>query len=167
MPDVASLRLRAFSIKLALRRVAAFYHVLRAAHLVDNVPEASDLAAAPGLKTMFSEFCDLHVRMESALFDEMTRLALDAESAVNEYVRVHYGFGPGDVVQVPFSRPGPLPVRVIKVFLQSGAESDIRVDGAILQLDGTAQTMRWDIYLKAPGQFQPEKIQIRERREGR
>lgn len=167
MPDIASLRLRAFSVKLALRRVSAFYHALRAAHLLELVPEPGELAAVPSLKFVFTEFKDLHVRMESVLFDEMTRLAIDAESAVNDYVRAHYGFGPGDVIQVPFPRPGPLPVRVAKVFLQSGAESDIRVDGSILQLDGTVQSIRWDIYLKGPGQFQPEKIQIRERPEGR
>ena len=167
MPDVAMLRLQAFSIKLALRRVSAFYHALRKARLLENVPEAGELAAAPSLKVIFTEFRDLHARMESVLFDEMGRLAIDAESAVNQYVRVHYGFGPGDVIQVPFPRQGTLPVRVAKVFLQSGAESDIRVDGAIMLLDGTAQAVRWDVYLKAPGEFQQDKIQIRERPEGR
>jgi hypothetical protein len=167
MPDVASLRLRAFSIKLALRRVSAFYHALRAAHLLEAVPEPGELAAASDLKVIFNEFKDLHARMESMLFDEMARLAVEAESAVNAYVRIHYGFAPGDVIQVPFPRPGTLPVRIAKVFLQSGAESDIRVDGAIVQRDGSVQAIHWDIYLKAPGQFQPEKIQIRERPEGR
>jgi hypothetical protein len=167
MPDVASLRLRAFSIKLALRRIAAFYHALRGAHLLESVPEAGELAAAPTLKVLFTEFRDLHTRMEAALFDEVTRLAVDAEGAVNAYVRAHYGFAPGDVIQVPFPRHGTLPVRVMKVFLQSGAESDIRVDGAIVEHDGTMQPIRWDIFLKAPGQFQPEKMQMRERSEGR
>ena len=165
MPDVSSLRLRAFSIKLALRRVAGFYHSLRGAHLLEAVPDATDLAAAPSLQVIFGEFRDLHSRMESLLFEEMTRLAGDAESAVNDYVRAHYGFGPGDVIQVPFPRHGTLPVRVAKVFLQSGAESDIRVDGSIVQLDGSTQSIRWDIFLKAPGQFQADRIQIRERPE--
>ena len=167
MPDVSSLRLRAFSIKLALRRIAAFYHALRGAHLLESAPEAGDLAAAPALKLIFGEFRDLHTRMESLLFDEMARLAVDAESAVNDYVRAHYGFGPGEVIQVPFPRHGMLPVRVAKVFLQSGAESDIRVDGSIVQIDGTIPAIRWDIYLKAPGQFQADKIQMRERPEAR
>jgi hypothetical protein len=167
MPDVAALRLRAFSIKLALRRIAAFYHALRGAHLLDSVPEAGELAAAPTLKLIFTQFKDLHTRMETVLFDEMSRLAIEAESAVNDYVRAHYGFGPGDVIQVPLPRHGQTPVRVIKVFLQSGAESDIRVDGIIVQIDGSAQANRWDIYLKAPGQFQQDKIQIRDRPEGR
>lgn len=167
MSDVASLRLRAFSIKLALRRVAAFYHALRAAHLLESVPDVGALAAAPALNVLFTEFKDLHVRMESMLFEEMTRLALEAEAAVHEYVRAQYGFGPGDVIQAPFPRHGTLPVRVNKVFLQSGTESDIRVDASIVQLDGSVQSIRWDIYLKAPGQFQPERIQMRERPEGR
>jgi hypothetical protein len=167
MPDVAALRLRAFSVKLALRRIAAFYHALRAAHLLESVPEAGDLAAAPTLKVIFTEFKDVHARMESLLFEEMARLAIDAESAVNDYVRAHYGFGPGDVIQVPFPRHGTLPVKVAKVFLQSGTESDVRVDGAVVQVDGTMQAVRWDIYLKSPGQFQPDRIQIRDRPEGR
>jgi hypothetical protein len=167
MPDVASLRLRAFSIKLALRRLTAFHHALRAAQLLERVPQPSELGAAPELTGIFSEFKDLHVRMESLLFDEMARLATEAESVVNDYARARYGFGPGDVVKVPFPRPGTLPVRVAKVFLQSGADSDIRLDGSIVQLDGSVHPARWDIYLSAPGQFQPEKIQIRERPEGR
>ena len=57
----------------------------------------------------------------------------------------------------------PVRLRVHKVFLQSGTESDIRLDGSFLQDDGTTGS-RWDIYMKAPGQFQFEKIQ-RKRRE--
>jgi hypothetical protein len=167
MPEIATLRLRAFSVKLALRRIAAFYHALRAAHLTDSVPEPADLAAAPGLLPLFSEFAALHARMESVLFEEMARLAVEAEAAANDYVRVYYGFGPGDIIKVPFPRLGPLPVRVSKVFLQSGAESDIRVDGAIVDVDGSAQIAHWDIYLKAPGQFQADKIQPRERSDRR
>jgi hypothetical protein len=167
MSEVAALRLRAFSIKLALRRIAAFYHALRAARLLESVPEAGELAAAPTLKVILAEFKDVHTRMESMLFDEMARLAVDAESAVNDYVRAHYGFGPGDVIQVPFPRQGTLPVRIVKAFLQSGAESDIRLDGAVVQFDGSTQATRWDIYLKAPGQFQQDKIQMRERPESR
>jgi hypothetical protein len=167
MPDVATLRLQAFSIKLALRRISAFYHALRGAHLLENAPEAGELAAAPSLKVIFSEFKDLHARMESVLFDEMARLAIAAESAVNEYVRVHYGFGPGEVIEVPLPRLGTRRLRVAKVFLQSGAESDIRVDCTISPHEGTAHAAHWDVYMKGPGQFQQDKIQIRERPESR
>jgi hypothetical protein len=160
MPDVASLRLKAFSIKLSLRRAAAFYHQLRAARLLDAVPQIGDLAAAPHLKVIFDEFRDLHARLESTLFDEMTRLALDAEQAVHEYVRVHYGFGPGDTIKLTYREVGQLQLRVNKVFLQSGSDSDIRVDASFLQPDGTSGS-RWDLYMKGPGEFQLDRIQRR------
>jgi len=52
-------------------------------------------------------------------------------------------------------------LRVHKVFLQSGTESDVRVDASSLQLDGDAGS-RWDVYMKGPGEFQFEKIQRKE-----
>lgn len=162
MPDVPSLRLNAFSVKLSLRRVAAFYHQLRSARLMDAVPQVGDLAAAPHLKGIFDEFKDLHSRMESLLFDEMTRLALDAEQAVHTYVRAHYGFGPGDAIKLAYPNVGPVQLRVNKVFLQSGTDSDIRVDATFLQPDGSTGTSRWDIYMKGPGDFQLDKTQRRE-----
>lgn len=87
MPDIASLRLRAFSVKLSLRRIITFYHQLRAAKLMDGVPQASDLAAAPRLKLVFDEFRHLHSRMDSILFEETTRLSQEAEQAAHAYVR--------------------------------------------------------------------------------
>jgi len=161
MPDVASLRLNAFSIKLSLRRVAAFYHQLRAARLLDAVPQVGDLAAAPHLKVIFDEFRDLHARLESSLFDEMTRLALDAEQAVHDYVKVHYGFGPGDIIKLAYRDVGQLQLRVNKIFLQSGTDSDVRVDASFLLADGTGGS-RWDLYMKGPGEFQLDKIQRRD-----
>jgi hypothetical protein len=161
MPDVAALRLKAFSIKLGLRRVTAFYHQLRAAQLLDNVPQAADLVVAPQLNVVFDEFRSLHARLESALFEEMTRLAVDAEQTVHDYVRVHYGFGPGDTIKLAYPQVGQVHLRVNKVFLQSGTDSDIRVDASFLQPDGSSGS-RWDIYMKGPGEFQLDKIQRRE-----
>jgi hypothetical protein len=161
MPDVAALRLKAFSIKLGLRRVAAFYHQLRAARLLDSVPQAADLAAAPHLSVIFDEFKGLHARLESALFDEMTRLAVDAEQTVHDYVRVHYGFGPGDTIKLAYPQVGQVQLRVNKVFLQSGTDSDIRVDASFVQPGGSSGS-RWDIYMKGPGEFQLDKTQRRE-----
>jgi hypothetical protein len=161
MPDVAALRLKAFSIKLGLRRLGAFYHQLRAARLLDSVPQAAELAAAPQLSVIFDEFKGLHARLESALFDEMTRLAIDAEQTVHDYVRVHYGFGPGDTIKLAYPQVGPVQLRVNKVFLQSGTDSDIRVDASFLQPGGSSGS-RWDIYMKGPGEFQLDKTQRRE-----
>jgi hypothetical protein len=167
MTDVPSLRLKAFSVKLSLRRVAAFYHQLRGARLMDAVPQAGDLAAAPHLRGVFDEFKELHSRMEALLFDEMTRLALEAEQAVHSYVRAHYGFGPGDAIRLAYPNMGPMQLRVNKVFLQSGTDSDIRVDASFLQPDGSTGPSRWDIYMKGPGEFQLDKIQRREGAENR
>ena len=161
MADVAALRLKAFSIKLTLRRVASFYQDVRTAKLAEAVPGANDLAAAPHLKHIFAEFKDVHGRMEAVLFDEMTRLSADAEHAVNDYVRTHYGFGPGDNIQLADPRVGPVKLRVNKVFLQSASDSDIRVDASFIQPNGAAGS-RWDLYMKAPGEFQPDRINRRE-----
>lgn len=88
------------------------------------------------------------------------RLASDAEQAVHDYVRLHYGFGPGDVIKLAYRELGQLQLRVNKIFLQSGTDSDIRVDASFLQPDGTSGS-RWDLYMKAPGEFQLDKIQRR------
>ena len=161
MPDIASLRLRAFSVKLSLRRITTFHHQLRAAKLMDSVPQASDLAAAPHLKLVFDEFRHLHSRMESMLFEETTRLSQEAEQAAHAYVRAHYGFGPGDAINVVYPNVGPVQLRVNKVFLQSGTDSDVRVDASFVQPDGSVGS-RWDLYMKGPGEFQLDKTQRRE-----
>jgi hypothetical protein len=36
-----------------------------------------------------------------------------------------------------------------------------------VQLDGSVQAIRWDVYLKSPGEFQPERTQLRDRPDGR
>jgi hypothetical protein len=161
MPDVATLRLKPFSIKLTLRRVASFYQELRSAKLVEAVPGGSDLAAAPHLKHILAEFKDVHGRMETVLFDEMARLSADAECAVNDYVRTRYGFGPGDNIQLADPRMGPVKLRVNKVFLQSASDSDIRVDASFMQPSGEAGS-RWDLYMKSPGEFQLDRTTRRE-----
>jgi hypothetical protein len=161
---IASLRHRAFAVKLTLRRIAGFYSDMKRARLPERVPELEYYVAAPKLRALFEEFRETHKRLETALLDEMVRLSIEAERTVNAYARTHYGFGPGDDVRVGYPNPdNPVRLRVHKVFLQSGTESDIRLDGSFLQDDGTTGS-RWDIYMKAPGQFQFEKIQ-RKRRE--
>jgi hypothetical protein len=52
-------------------------------------------------------------------------------------------------------------LRVHKIFLQSGTDSDVRVDASFLQMDGNKGS-RWDVYMKGPGEFQLEKIQRKE-----
>jgi hypothetical protein len=159
-----SLRHRAFTIKLTLRRVAGYYTDLKRARLADRVPDLEGCDASPRLRKLFAEFSESHKHLESALLDEMVRLSIEAERTVNAYARTHYGFGPGDDIQVGYPNPGsPTRLRVHKVFLQSGTESDIRLDGSFLQTDGSTGS-RWDIYMKGPGQFQFDKIQ-RKRRE--
>ena len=92
----------------------------------------------------------------------MVRLSVEAEKAVNAYVRTHYGFGPGDDIRMGYPTPdSAVRLRVHKVFLQSGSDSDIRVDASFLKTDGITGS-RWDVYMKAPGEFQFEKIQLRE-----
>jgi hypothetical protein len=160
--EIAALRHRAFAVKLALRRVAAFYNELKRARLSAQVPELEYFVAAPHLKLLFDEFQDVHTRVETSLFEEMVRLSLEAEKSVNAYVRKHYGFAPGDDIQMehPTSNSA-VRLRVHKVFLQSGTDSDVRVDASFLQMDGNKGS-RWDVYMKGPGEFQFEKIQRKE-----
>jgi hypothetical protein len=160
--DIAALRHRAFSVKLALRRVAAFYNEIKRARLSQQIPELEYFVAAPHLRSLFEEFQDVHTRVETSLFEEMVRLSLEAEKSVNAYAKRHYGFAPGDDIQMGYpTSDSPVRLRVHKVFLQSGTDSDIRVDGSFLQRDdGTGS--RWDVYMKGPGEFQFEKIQRKE-----
>jgi hypothetical protein len=160
--DIAGLRHRAFSVKLALRRVAAFYNEMKRARLGQQVPELEYFVAAPHLKILFEEFQDVHTRVEASLFEEMVRLSLEAEKSVNAYVKKHYGFAPGDDIQMGYpTSNSPVRLRVHKVFLQSGTDSDVRVDASFLQRDGSTGS-RWDVYMKGPGEFQFEKIQRKE-----
>jgi hypothetical protein len=157
--DIATLRHRAFTVKLALRRIAAFYNEMKRARLAEQVPELEYFVAAPQLKSMFEELQDVHKRLETTLFEEMVRLSIEAENTVNAYVKVHYGFAPGDDIQMGYpTSDSPVRLRVHKVFLQSGTDSDLRVDASFLQMDGNAGS-RWDVYMKAPGEFQFDKIQ--------
>jgi hypothetical protein len=156
---IASLRHRAFAVKLTLRKVAGFYSDMKRAGLTERVPELEYYVAAPGLRALFDQFQEAHKRLETALLDDMVRLSIEAERTVNAYARTHYGFGPGDDIQMEYPNPSnPVRLRVHKVFLQSGTESDIRLDGSFLQNDGTTGS-RWDIYMKGPGMFQFDKIQ--------
>jgi hypothetical protein len=160
MSDIATLRLRAFSAKLALKRLGGFYHQLKSAGLADSLPESHEVAAAPGLLQTLSEFSDVHRRTETMLFEEVTRLAIEAEEAANLYARMQYGFGPGEVIKVEHPTSGPVRLRVTKVFLQSGTDSDIRVEAASLRPDGTVIDT-WDLYFGGPGQFQADRTRRR------
>jgi len=72
------------------------------------------------------------------------------------------GFGPGDDIRMGYpTADSAVRLRVHKVFLQSGSDSDIRVDASFLKTDGVTGS-RWDVYMKGPGEFQFEKIQRRE-----
>jgi hypothetical protein len=94
----------------------------------------------------------------------MVRLSIEAERTVNAYARTHYGFGPGDDIQMGYPNPSnPVRLRVHKVFLQSNAESDIRLDGSFLQTDGSTGS-RWDIYMKGRVSFNSTRYK-RKRRE--
>jgi hypothetical protein len=160
--DVAAIRHRAFAVKLALRKVAAFYNEIKRARLTGHMPELEYFVAAPHLKSLFDEFHDVHVRLETSLFEEIVRLSVEAEKAVNAYVKTHYGFGPGDDIRMGYpTSESAVRLRVHKVFLQSGSDSDIRVDASFLKTDGVTGS-RWDVYMKGPGEFQFEKIQRRE-----
>lgn len=162
MNDVLPLRIRAFSLKLTLRNVAAFYNDLRRARLVERLPALDDLESAVHLRHVFEEFKDVAQRLEHSVFEEVVRLSIEAEKTVNHYVRAHYGFGPGDVIEVPTGvADRPLRMTVNKVFLQSGSDSDIRVDGSVLAADGSTAS-RWDVHMKAPGVFQMELLKRRE-----
>jgi hypothetical protein len=156
MSDIAALRLRAFSAKLALKRLSGYYRQLKAAKLLEAMPEAHELAAVPGLQQTFSEFSEIARRVEVQLFDEVTRLAVEAEEAANTYARVRYGFGPGEVIKVEQLAGGPMRLRVAKVFLQAGAESDIRVEASVLRPDGTPLST-WDLFYNGPGVLQSAK----------
>ncbi|HMK20784.1 MAG TPA: hypothetical protein VK466_00530 [Terriglobales bacterium] len=160
--EIAALRHRAFSVKLALRRVAAFHNEIKRARLGQQIPELEYFVAAPHLKILFEEFHDVYTRMEASLFEEMVRLSLEAEKSVNAYVKRHYGFAPGDDIQMGYpTSDSPVRLRVHKVFLQSGTDSDVRVDASFLQRNGSTGS-RWDVYMKGPGEFQSEKIQRKE-----
>jgi hypothetical protein len=157
MTDISTLRHNAFSAKLAVHRVAAFYHDLKRTDLLQRIPETQDTFSGHQLRGMFDELRDLSRRMESALSEEVTRLSLDAELAVNAYALAHYGFSPGDDIDVGLSDiGGQVKFRVLKVFLQSGTESDIRLDAARVDSNGSLG-VRWDLFMKGPGQMQMEK----------
>lgn len=162
MSDVSSLRHRAFSAKLAVHRIAAFYNEFKRSDLAQRVPETQDTLSGHQLRILFEEFQDVCRRLESALFEEVTRLSVDAEYAVNSYAKAHYGFGPGEDIDVSLPTTDGKPVfRVLKVFLQSGTESDVRLDATEIGDDGKPGA-RWDIFMKAPGQVQAEKSIKRE-----
>jgi hypothetical protein len=157
MTDVSTLRHNAFSAKLAVHRVAAFYNDLKRTDLAQRIPETQDTFSGHQLRNIFDEFRDLSRRMESALSEEVTRLSVDAEYAVNAYAKAHYGFSPGE--DIDLGLPGPdsqVRFRVLKVFLQSGTDCDIRVDATRLDPDGSPGA-RWDLFMKGPGQVQMEK----------
>ena len=156
MSDIAALRLRAFSAKLALKRLSGFYRQLKAAKLLDAVPEAHEVAAASTLQLTLTEFSEVFRRVEAQMFDEVTRLAVEAEEAANNYARARYGFGPGEIIKVEQLAGGPVRLRVAKVFLQPGAESDIRVEASALRPDGTPVST-WDLFYTAPGELQSAK----------
>jgi hypothetical protein len=156
MSDIAALRLRAFSAKLALKRLSAFYRQLKAAKLLESLPEAHEIAAAPGLKHALTEFGEVSRRVESQMFEEVTRLAVEAEEAANQYTRSRYGFGPGEVIKVEQIDGGAQRLRVAKVFLQCGTETDIRVEAVVLRPDG-APVSTWDLFYSAPGELQSAK----------
>ena len=89
-------------------------------------------------------------------------MSIEAEKTVNAYARARYGFAPGDQFQMGYpDAERPVTLRVHKVFLQSGTESDVRVDASLLEKDG-ARGDRWDVYMKGPGEFQFDKIQRKE-----
>jgi hypothetical protein len=117
---IASLRHRAFAVKLTLRKVAGYYSDIKRARLAERAPELEDYVAAPRLRTLFEEFRETHKRLETTLLDEMVRLSIEAERTVNAYARTRYGFGPGDDIQLGYPDPAsPVRLRVHKVFLQS------------------------------------------------
>jgi hypothetical protein len=159
--STASLRHRAFLLKLALRRISAFHADVRRAALADRVADVEGDIGTLELRRVFAEFTDVHRRLESALLDEMVRLAIDADRTVSMYARKRYGFGPGDEIKVAYpDADNPARLKVHKVFLQSDTDSDVRIDGSFLSEDGSLGS-RWDIYMKGPGQFQFHKIQRR------
>ena len=140
-----------------MHRVAAFYNDLKRTDLAQRIPETQDTFSGHQLRNIFDEFRDLSERMESALSEEVTRLSVDAEDAVNAYAKAHYGFSPGEDIDVRLLSPDSLvKFRVLKVFLQSGTDSDIRVDATRLDSDGS-RGVRWDLFMSAPGQVQMEK----------
>jgi len=159
---VAALRHRAFVVKLALRRVAGFYNDMKRARLGDRTPDLEYYVVDPKIKVMFDDFREMHKRLETTLFNEMVRLSVEAEKTVNAYARARYGFAPGDQFQMGYpNAERPVTLKVHKVFLQSGTESDVRVDASLLEKDG-ARGARWDVYMKGPGEFQFDKMQPKE-----
>jgi hypothetical protein len=160
MSDVAALRLRAFSAKLALKRLSAFQQQLAAAKLLDALPDAHEIVAASELQRTLSEFVDVYRRVDALMFDHVAGLTVEVQEAANRYALARYGFAPGDLIKVEPAGGEPLRLRVTKIFLQSSTESDIRVEAAVLRSDGVP-TASWDLYYAGPGQLQAAKSRHR------
>jgi hypothetical protein len=157
MTDIAALRHEAFVTKLAVHRIATFYNEVRRADLTGRFPQTQDTLTGIHLRNLFEQFDEASRRMETALHEEMVRLSVEAEWAVNAYAKAYYGFTAGDDIEVTL--PGglhPVNFRVLKIFLQSGTDSDIRVDGIQLNADGTSG-VRWDLFMSGPGELQTKK----------
>jgi hypothetical protein len=153
MSDVAALRLRAFSAKLALKRLSGFHQQFTAAKLLDALPDAHEVVAASDLQQTLSEFAGVHRRMETLLSDQVACLTVEAQQAANRYASARYGFAPGDLIEVKPVGSAPMRLRVTKVFLQTSTESDIRVEAASIRPDD-APADNWDLYYAGPGQLQ-------------
>ena len=157
MTDIAALRHEAFLAKLAVHRIATYYNEVRRADLTARFPETQNTLSGIELRNLFERFDETSRAMETALREEMVRLSVEAEWAVNAYAKAHYGFGPGDDIEVAL--PGgehEVKFRILKVFLQSGTDSDIRLDGIQLNADGSPG-VRWDLFMSGPGEFQLKK----------
>jgi hypothetical protein len=160
MSDVAALRLRAFSAKLALKRLSGFHQQVTAAKLLDALPDVHEIAAAPDLQQTLSEFADVHRRVEALLVDQVACLMVEAQGAANRYALARYGFAPGDLVKFEPAGGVPMRLRVTKIFLQTSMESDIRVEAASVRSDGSPADS-WDLYYAGPGQLQVAKSRRR------
>jgi len=156
MSDVAALRLRAFSAKLALKQLSGFHRQLAAPKLLDALPDAYELVAAPDLQQTLSEFADAYRRVETLLVDQVACLTVEVQEAANRYALARYGFAPGDLIKVELAGDAPTRLRVTKIFLQTSMESDIRVEAASIRPDGLALES-WDLYYAGPGQLQVAK----------
>jgi hypothetical protein len=153
MSDVAALRLRAFSAKLALKRLSSFHRQITAAKLLDALPDAHDIVVAPDLQLTLSQFADIHRRVESLVFAQVARLRVEVQEAASRYASARYGFRPGDFIELEPGSGPPVRLRVTKVFLQSSLDSDIRVEAASFHPDGLP-VETWDLYYRGPGQLQ-------------
>ncbi len=155
--DFSALRHEAFTAKLAVHRVAAFYNELRRADLINRFPEMPATLSGYELSSLFEHYADRSRKLELALREEMIRLSVEAEWAVNAYAKARYGFSPGEDILVTL--PGgerPVRFRLFKVFLQSTTESDVRLDGVQLNADSTPG-VHWDLYMSGPGEIQLKK----------